>query len=175
MRSAVFLVVALTACDWGAARMNDNARCEPGDKRPWLPDQRCDQRAPEGTIAWRVQPDPPMPPATQDLILRGADRYTRMCSACHGALGDARTPIARDMRLRPPPSLHTPLIVAYSDQRLYEVISSGYGMMPAYDYQLVPADRWAVVHYVRVLQRSQAVALDTLAPNRRAEAQPWLR
>lgn len=166
----------LAACDWSLERMNDQPRCEPGDRRPWLPDQRCDQRAPEGTVVWGAHRVAPVAVAkSAAVIARGADRYRRMCAACHGALGDARTPVARDMRLRPPPSLHVPLIVSYPDQRLFEVISQGYGMMPAYDYQLTPADRWAVIHYVRVLQRSQAATLAALPPNRRTEAQPWLR
>jgi mono/diheme cytochrome c family protein len=170
------LALALGACDWSLERMADQPRCEPGDVRPWLPGQRCDQRAPEGTITWRSHSAPPIVvPRSRAAIARGADRYRRICAPCHGALGDAQTAIARDMTLRPPPSLHTPLIVGYPDQRLFEVISQGYGMMPSYDYQLVPEDRWAVVQYVRVLQRSQATSLAALPPARSAEAQPWLK
>lgn len=168
------LLAALVACDWDVNRMNDQPRCEPGDRRPWLPDARCDQAPPDGTVVWRAA-EPAIPPVTRASILRGADRYGRTCAACHGVLGDASTRVAEDMSLRPPPSLHDSMIVAYSDQRLYEVITSGYGMMPSYAWQLAAPDRWAVVHYVRVLQRSQAVRLDALPADRKQEAQQWLR
>jgi mono/diheme cytochrome c family protein len=166
----------VTACGWDFNRMNEQPRCEPLARRPWLPDQRCDQRAPDGSVPWHAPAGaPPEPAATRELITRGADRFARMCAPCHGTLGDGQSEIARDMRLRPPPSLLSKDVSAYPDQRIFEIITSGYGMMPAYDYQLEPADRWAVVHYVRVLERSQAVALDSLTPQQRAEAQRWLK
>ena len=73
------------------------------------------------------------------------------------------------------PSLHDPRIRAYPDLRLYEVITAGYGLMPAYGGPLAPADRWAVIHYVRVLERSQDVELDELPAARREEALRWLK
>jgi mono/diheme cytochrome c family protein len=98
-----------------------------------------------------------------------------MCAPCHGTLGDGDSITARDMVLRPPPSLLTPLVREYTDQRLYDVISRGYGLMPAYSYQLAPRDRWAVVHYVRVLQHRQEVPLAELSSSEREEALRWLR
>jgi hypothetical protein len=47
--------------------------------------------------------------------------------------------------------------------------------MPSYAYQLTPEDRWAVVYFLRVLQRSQSMGLAQLPPNDRTEAQRWLR
>jgi mono/diheme cytochrome c family protein len=166
---------ALAACDVDLSRMNDQPRCEPLDRRPWLPDQRCDQPTPEGTVPWRAATAPAAAPApSRATIARGGDRFRRFCAPCHGALGDGDSPVARDMVLRPPPSLHAAAIVAYPDQRIFEVITAGYGMMPPYGDMLLPQDRWAVVHYVRVLQRSQAVPLEALAPARREEARRWL-
>ena len=175
MRRALLAIAALSACDWDLNRMNDQPRCEPGDRTPWLPDARCDLDPPEGTMIWRPAAVQPPPVVTRALLARGADRYARMCAACHGLLGDANTPVARDMSLRPPPSLHDNTIVGYPDERIYEVITAGYGMMPSYSWQLVPRDRWAVVHYVRALQRSQAMALEGLPADRKQEAQRWLR
>jgi mono/diheme cytochrome c family protein len=101
------LLLALVACSWELNRMNDQPRCEPGDRRPWLPDQRCDQDPPAGTIVWRAaavaQPAP-----TRELIARGRDRFARICAPCHGSLGDGSSVIALDMVLRPPPSLLVP-------------------------------------------------------------------
>jgi mono/diheme cytochrome c family protein len=175
MRAALLLLV-LAGCDWNWERMNDQPRCEAGDHTPWLPDRRCDQRAPDGTVPWKgPEQAMPAPAPTKLTVARGADRYRRFCAPCHGSLGDARTPVARDMTLRPPPSLHSDLIVNYPDDRIFSVISNGYGMMPSYSYQLAPVDRWSIVHYVRVLQRSQRVVLQTLPEARRTEAQSWLK
>lgn len=175
MKASVAILVLLAACDWDFNRMQNQARCEPGDSRPWLADNRCDQRAPDGTVAWREPPPGPEPAPTRLSIQRGRDRFRRTCAACHGQLGDGRSVIARDMVLRKPPSLLDPVVVAYSDERIFEVISHGYGLMPSYAYQLEPADRWAVVQFVRVLQRSQRFPLAELPAEDRKEAQRWLR
>jgi hypothetical protein len=37
----------------------------------------------------------------------------------------------------------------------FHVISNGYGAMPDYASQIVPADRWAIVAYIKALQLSQ--------------------
>lgn len=174
---ALALALPLAGCDWDFNRMNNQPRCEPGDARPWLPDRRCDQRGPDGTVPWRAPSATAVtaPRPTRASILRGRDRFARFCAACHGSLGDGGSVTARDMQLRPPPSLLGPRIAAYPDQRIFEVITSGYGLMPAYAYQLAPDDRWAVVHFVRALATSQAFPLAQLPANRREEARPWLR
>jgi mono/diheme cytochrome c family protein len=174
---------ASTGCKWDWDRMMSQARCDPGAKTKYLPHDRCDQPVPPGAVAWRA-PRPVYSPTdaqvraqmpTRASIERGADRFSRTCAACHGPLGDGLSVVARDMRLRPPPSLLSDAVIGYSDQRLFEVISGGYGMMPAYTYQLTVEDRWAVIHFVRALQHSQHVALDALPPARRQEAAQWLR
>jgi mono/diheme cytochrome c family protein len=173
MRAAL-CVALLAACDWELSRMSDQPRCEPGDVTDWLPDRRCDQEPPAGTVPWRSSVGEAQPRTTRALIERGADRFARFCSACHGVLGDGRSAVAADMTLRRPPSLHEPRIIAYDDRRLADVIARGYGVMPAYGYVLPPADRWAVTAYVRVLQLSQNVALGDLEDTQRQEATRWL-
>lgn len=173
MRAALLLLV-VTGCNWDFNRMNDQARCEPGDSRPWLPDHRCDQRAPAGTVTWRAKAMPPEPAPTRTSIARGRDRFNRFCATCHGVLADGNSVISRDMMLRHPPSLHSAEIVGYPNQRIFEVITSGYGLMPSYAYQVAPEDRWAIIHYLRVLERSQAFPLAELPPARREEARRWL-
>ena len=170
------ILLLLASCDWRLHRMNDQPKCLPGERTDYLPDERCDQAPPPNTVAWHAPLAPPPEPApTRALIARGADRFRRFCSPCHGALGDGNSVIAKDMVLRKPPSLHSALVAGYPDQRLFETITSGYGMMPAYGPVLEPADRWAIVHFVRVLEKSQSIALDALPPAQQEEARPWLR
>ncbi len=44
----------------------------------------------------------------------------------------------------------------YPDGQLYDVIGHGKGNMAGYATQMKPADRWAVVAYVRALQQTAA-------------------
>ncbi len=104
---------------------------------------------------------------TPELLRRGRDRFGVYCAPCHGFNGMAATPIARVMRLKPPPSLLDAFIRALPDGRIYGIIRDGYGLMPSYRNQLPAKDRWAVVAYVRALQLSQHVQLDSLAPAER--------
>lgn len=174
-QAAVALVVLVPACEWDLNRMTDQARCEPGDRRPWLADDRCDQSPPEGTIAWREPPSSAPPAPTRELILRGRDRFDRFCVPCHGQLADGNSAVARDMMLRRPPSLLDPVVRELTDERIVRVIDTGYGAMPAYGTRIALVDRWAILHYVRVLQQSQQMPLADLSTARREEAMRWLR
>jgi hypothetical protein len=41
----------------------------------------------------------------------------------------------------------------------FEVITSGFGLMPDYAQQVPPGDRWAIIAYIRALQLSQNAKL----------------
>jgi hypothetical protein len=115
-------------------------------------------REPDGPIQTNGEPLPmyvttiPMP-MTRKLLDLGRKRYDITCGTCHGMLGDGDSIVARQMALRPPPSLHR-----YTDRPagyLYEVITKGFGMMASYAAELTIEERWAIVAYVRALQLSQ--------------------
>jgi hypothetical protein len=93
-------------------------------------------------------------PVTRKLLDLGRKRYDITCATCHGPVGDGESIVARQMSLRPPPSLHL-----YNDRPsgyFYEVIVKGFGMMASYAAELTLEERWAVVAYVRALQLSQS-------------------
>jgi mono/diheme cytochrome c family protein len=103
----------------------------------------------------------------RQLLASGRKHYDITCATCHGPVGDGDSLVARQMALRPPPSLHL-----YNDRPpgyIYEVITKGFGMMASYAAELSVQERWAVVAYVRALQISQAVAADSLTPEERAK------
>jgi hypothetical protein len=88
------------------------------------------------------------------ILEMGRKRFDITCATCHGPLGDGESIVARNMALRPPPSLHK-----YNDRPagyFYEVITKGFGMMASYAAELTVDERWAIVAYVRALQLSQA-------------------
>ena len=104
----------------------------------------------------------PIPVAvTAQLMRRGQERYDVFCTPCHGYAGNGDGIVAkRAERLQegtwtPPSSLHTDLVRSRPDGQLFNTISNGVRTMPAYGSQIPVADRWAIVAYVRALQRSQ--------------------
>lgn len=107
---------------------------------------------------------------SRPVLERGRDRFDIYCSACHGVRGDGDSMVASNMTLRRPPSLIDEPVVSFPPGRVFEVVSVGYGLMPAYDVHLSVSDRWAVVAYLRALQRSQRVRLSDLSPEQRARA-----
>ena len=96
----------------------------------------------------------------------GRKRYDITCSTCHGPTGDGDSIVAKQMSLRPPPSL-----LAYADKPvgyIFEVATNGFGMMASYAGELPVRERWAVVAYIKALQISQTYAFDKLSADERA-------
>jgi hypothetical protein len=134
-------------------------------------------REPDGPLQPNGEPLPhyvttiPVP-VTRKLLELGRKRFDITCATCHGPLGDGDSIVARQMALRPPPSLHR--YVDKPSGYFYEVISKGFGMMASYAAELSVEERWAVVAYVRALQLSQLTPAASLAPEvrQRLEAMP---
>jgi mono/diheme cytochrome c family protein len=108
-------------------------------------------------------------PVTEEVLRRGQDRFAIVCANCHGPLGDGNGMVARrgfagvktyhDDRLRNAP-------VGY----IFDVITNGFGKMPALEQQIPVKDRWAIVAYVKALQASRPGTAP--ASNQNAAAQP---
>jgi len=87
------------------------------------------------------------------LLLRGQERYMINCVACHGATG-AGNGIVTEYGLPNVTSFHTDTIRNQPDGQLFHTITNGKGRMGPYPHITIQ-DRWAIVAYLRVLQRSQ--------------------
>jgi mono/diheme cytochrome c family protein len=90
---------------------------------------------------------------TPENLALGKIKFDIYCSPCHGYFGKG------DSRLNGqfpnPPSLHSEKARNFKDGRIFHIITDGQNnVMPGYYKQLSRDDRWAVVNYVRVLQRS---------------------
>jgi mono/diheme cytochrome c family protein len=51
------------------------------------------------------------------------------------------------------------------DGEIFNTISNGIRTMPSYRHQIPAADRWAIIAYLRALERSQHAALEDLRPD----------
>ena len=102
-------------------------------------------------------------PVEADLkfIKRGRERYDIYCAPCHSRVGDGRG-IMITRGYIPPPTFHSDRIRQMPDGQIFDVITHGVRNMPSYAHQVPPADRWAIVKYLRALQRSQNASKDDI-------------
>ena len=68
---------------------------------------------------------------------------------------------------RQPPSLHDERLRQAPAGHFFDVMTNGFGAMPAYAAQVPMRDRWAIVAYIRALQRSQHATLADVPPAER--------
>jgi mono/diheme cytochrome c family protein len=110
-------------------------------------------------------------PVTADdaLLERGRQRYAIYCQPCHDARGDGKGILFQRGNV-PTATFHQEKLLKYTDGQIFDVITNGSGLMPAYRWPIPPADRWAIISHVRKLQRDrQARTASAPAP---AEAPP---
>ena len=104
-----------------------------------------------------------------DLIGIGKRQYERACIYCHGATGGGEGKVAEKMTVKPP-SLLVDKAINYSDGRLYHIIIDGQGVMGSYYKQVRgEKERWALVNYVRMLQKRGLSNGNIIAPTETAD------
>jgi len=102
---------------------------------------------------------------TTAVLNRGQDRFNIFCVPCHGELGDGKGPITNYKYPIPPTSYHDDRLRNVPDGELFNVVSNGIRNMPSHKEQIPVPDRWAIVAYVRALQRSQNAKLTDIPAN----------
>jgi mono/diheme cytochrome c family protein len=90
---------------------------------------------------------------TPQLLERGRTEFNVFCSPCHGRTGRGDGMVQRGYKK--PSSYHVDRLRQMPIGYFYDVMTIGFGAMPDYAGQIVPADRWAIAAYVRTLQLSQ--------------------
>jgi mono/diheme cytochrome c family protein len=93
--------------------------------------------------------------ANDTLALRAGEvMFQRHCAVCHNADGKGNGPIVGQGKFPMGPNLTLPITVGRNDGYIYGVIRAGRGLMPSYGPRMSHLERWAVVNYVRQLQRA---------------------
>ena len=115
-------------------------------------------------------------PITRELVERGRERYNIFCSVCHGKAGDGNGIInAGGYGYTIPTDYHIDRLrpggINGQDGHLYDVVANGVRSMPGYAQQIPVADRWAIVAYIRALQRNQNAAEGDIPPSVLVEIQ----
>src|SRR6266851_456232 len=100
-------------------------------------------------------------PYAAEIVARGENRFNTFCVPCHGPLGmgDGKVP---DHGFPAPPTLHSAKVKDWPDGAIFHVISAGQNAMPSYARQIPERDRWAILHYLRALQRARDARLSDM-------------
>ena len=93
-------------------------------------------------------------PQTKDVFALGRKAYLNRCEACHGAVGNGQGSMTAAYGGKPA-NLQAQQFRDYPDGKIYWAIVNGKNAMPSHAAYLSDRERWAVVHYVRALQRAQ--------------------
>ena len=107
-------------------------------------------------------------PVTPAWLARGQERFNIYCAPCHSPVGDGDGIVVR-RGFPAPPSYHIERLRNAPDAHFYAVITNGYGAMYSYADRVTPDDRWAIVEYIRALQRSQNARIDDVPADVREE------
>jgi hypothetical protein len=93
-------------------------------------------------------------PVTAQVIERGQERFNVYCTPCHSRVGNGEGMIVQRGYAKAG-DFHTARLRTAPLGHFFHVMTNGYGAMPDYAAQVTPADRWAIVAYIRALQLSQ--------------------
>jgi mono/diheme cytochrome c family protein len=107
-------------------------------------------------------------PVTRELMERGEQRFNITCAMCHGAAA-AGNGITKQYGLATVVSLQDDRLRKMSDGEIFNTITNGKNTMMAYGPNIVVSDRWAIIAYLRALQRSQHATIADVPEDRRAE------
>ena len=93
-----------------------------------------------------------------ETLQRGQERFNIYCGTCHDRAGTGHGIVGtKSMWLAN--NLHDPRIMQMVDGEIFHVVSYGRRSMPGYRFQISEQDRWAIVAYVRALQRTTSGTL----------------
>ena len=114
-------------------------------------------------------------PVSASLLKRGQQRYNIYCAVCHGRLGDG-IGVTSKYGIAGAANLHAEPFVKMPDGYLFHAISYGAKLqpdgtmrMPAYGGSIDVKDRWAIVAYMRALQRSRLSVMQDVPEPQRAQ------
>lgn len=165
--------------------MKAQPKYKPQQQSPLFSDKRTSRRPPEGTVAigqlnnddashWGivssqyVGKNPMKVDAT--LLAQGQAKYNVYCAPCHSQIGDGKGIVAiRAGAAFQPANLIEPRVKQMNDGELYSVASEGRRTMMGYRTQTSDQDRWAIVAYLRALQRATSGSAEDVPANLRAQ------
>ncbi len=174
--------------------MDRQAKYKPQAPSPFFADGRADRPLPPGAVArgrgvaadpaWLRADDflyrggngkgewargfPPALTVDARFMERGRERYTIYCAPCHGAVGDGQG-ITRGYGMATTATYQDDRIRNMAEGEIFNTITHGKNTMSAYGDKLSPRDRWAVIAYVRALERARAGSVADVPPEHKGD------
>jgi mono/diheme cytochrome c family protein len=108
---------------------------------------------------------------TETLLNRGEERYNINCAVCHGRTGYGNGIVQQIGKWATVANLQDDRIRTMPDGQIFSTITNGKNTMGAYGPQIAVEDRWAIVAYLRALERSQNGKLTDLSEAQQKELQ----
>ncbi len=93
-------------------------------------------------------------PLTEELLVRGQERYNIYCSMCHNYSGDGQGMVVQK-GFPQPTSFHDARLRGSDSGYFVNAMANGFGRMYSYSSRISPEDRWAIAAYIKALQYSQ--------------------
>jgi mono/diheme cytochrome c family protein len=108
-------------------------------------------------------------PVTTALLDRGRERYNISCLPCHGATGDGNGITKKIGAMPVVANLLDKNAIIIPDGQVFHIIGQGKAPnMQGYAATIEINDRWAIVAYVRALQRARFATLEEVPAAERA-------
>ena len=103
-------------------------------------------------------------PITVDsaTVARGQHVFTIYCVPCHGAAADGKGIVSGYFNPKPA-NLISDTLRLQPVGHFFDVITNGKGIMLSYSSRIAPADRWAVIAYIRAMQINKDTPLEVPA------------
>jgi mono/diheme cytochrome c family protein len=149
--ACAFVVLALCGCEkidrnmWDSPAFkpqSDPLRLAPADSVPTKGTERIPPFAEARALKNPVE-------RTEWNILKGKELFGIFCAPCHGASGKGDGPIAKKYVPTPVDISPSGVTAGLSDGEIYVILSNGSGGMPAFRHDLLPVERWLIIHYLR--------------------------
>lgn len=165
--------------------MAEQPKFLPQSANPYFADGRAQRLPVEGTVPWGRDTRTPDPeyvitpesqfgfetipvPIDRALLERGRSIFEVYCFVCHGRAGDGKG-ITTKYGMNEPPSYHSDRVLKLKAGDIFRTITEGKGQMGSYADKVALRDRWAVVAWVRTLQRTFMGTIDDVPEDRRGE------
>jgi mono/diheme cytochrome c family protein len=118
---------------------------------------------------------PPQVELNDATMQRGRERFTIYCTPCHGEAAEGNGMIhQRALAVNAaatgwvqPSKLTDPGFVRQPHGQIFNTITNGIRTMPAYGPQIPEKDRWAIILYLRAIQRSRNASIDDVPADKR--------
>ena len=176
--SLIVLAAALALLGSGCRQdMHNQPKAKPQSKSAFFADGRTGRLPVEGTVArgqlneddhlYRGKIDGKFAttfpfPVDAAVMQRGRERYEIYCTPCHGATGLGNGMVVQ-RGFKVAASHHIERLRNETNGYWFDVITNGFGVMPAAGPQVPVKDRWAIIAYIRALQLSRHAALTDIS------------